>query len=98
MSGSRPCLRYHGGRRLDARRVENSSPARDRVGDADVADAYRTGLTIHAESIDVDVTLRGTAEALLLWLWGRIDIAAGELDVDGDRSVVTRWTELLPTS
>jgi hypothetical protein len=50
-----------------------------------VADAYRTGLTIHAESIDVDVTLRGTAEALLLWLWGRIDIAGGELDIDGDR-------------
>jgi hypothetical protein len=44
------------------------------------------------------VTRRGTAEALLLWLWGRIDIAGGELDIDGDRSVVTRWTELLPTS
>jgi hypothetical protein len=55
-------------------------------------------LTIHAEPIDVDVTLRGTAEALLLWLWGRIDIAGGELDIDGDRSVVARWTELLPTS
>lgn len=42
MSGSRSCLRYHGGTRLDGRRVENSSPARDRVGDVDVADAYRT--------------------------------------------------------
>jgi len=62
----------------------------------DLAEVGR--LTIHAESIDVDVTLRGTAEALLLWLWGRIDIAGGELDVDGDRSVVTRWTEFLPTS
>jgi len=30
------------------------------------------------------------AEALLLWLWGRIDIAGGELAVDGDRTVVTR--------
>jgi hypothetical protein len=59
--------------------------ASERVGDPDVADAYRTGLTIHAESIDVDVTLRGTAEALLLWLWERIDIAGGELDIDGDR-------------
>jgi hypothetical protein len=55
-------------------------------------------LTIHAESIDVDVTLRGTAEALLLWLWGRIDITGGELDIDGDRSAVARWSELLPTS
>jgi uncharacterized protein (TIGR03083 family) len=62
----------------------------------DLAEVGR--LTIHAEPIDVAVTLRGTAEALLLWLWGRIDIAGGELDIDGDRSVVTRWTELLPTS
>jgi hypothetical protein len=29
---------------------------------------------------------------------GRIDIAGGEIEVDGDRSVVARWTELLPTS
>src|ERR687898_86399 len=42
LSGSRSCLGYHGGTRLDGRRVENSSPARDRVGDGDVADAYRT--------------------------------------------------------
>jgi hypothetical protein len=55
-------------------------------------------LTIRAEPIDVAVTLRGTAEALLLWLWGRIDIVGGEIEVDGDRSVVERWTELLPTS
>lgn len=62
----------------------------------DLGEAGR--LTIHAESIDVDVTLRGTAEALLLWIWGRLDVAGGGLDVDGDRSVVTRWAELLPTS
>jgi hypothetical protein len=42
VSGSRPCLRYRGGTRLDGRRIENSSPARPRVGDVDVADAYRT--------------------------------------------------------
>jgi uncharacterized protein (TIGR03083 family) len=62
----------------------------------DLAEVGR--LTIHTEPIDVAVTLRGTAEALLLWLWGRIDIAGGEIEVDGDRSVVARWTELLPTS
>jgi hypothetical protein len=45
MSGSRSCLRYHGGTRLDGRRVENSSPARDRVGNVDVAEAYRTAPT-----------------------------------------------------
>src|SRR5665811_2470694 len=38
---SRSYLGDHGGRRLDARRVENSSPAHDRV-DVDGADAHRT--------------------------------------------------------
>jgi uncharacterized protein (TIGR03083 family) len=56
------------------------------------------GLTIHTEPIDVAVTIRGTAEALLLWLWRRIDIADGEIEVDGDRSVLAWWTELLPTA
>jgi hypothetical protein len=46
MSGSRPCLRYHGGTRLDGGRVENSSPARPRVGDVDVADAHRTAALV----------------------------------------------------
>lgn len=55
-------------------------------------------LTIHAEPMDVAVTLRGTAEALLLWLWGRIEIEAGSTEVEGDRSVLARWSELLPTS
>jgi uncharacterized protein (TIGR03083 family) len=68
----------------------------DQAWHLDLASVGR--LTLHAEPIDVAVTLRGTAETLLLWLWGRIDIAGGELDIDGDRSVVTRWTELLPTS
>ena len=58
-------------------------------------------LTIHAQPIDVvdvAVTLRGTAEDLLLWLWGRIEIDGASIEVDGDRSVLDRWTELLPTS
>ena len=55
-------------------------------------------LTVHAEPIDVAVTLRGTAEALLLWLWGRIGLEDGPIEVDGDRSVLGRRTELLPTS
>jgi uncharacterized protein (TIGR03083 family) len=55
-------------------------------------------LTVHAEPIDVAVTLSGTAEDLLLWLWGRIEIDGVSIEVDGDRSVLDRWTELLPTS
>jgi hypothetical protein len=43
MSGS--CTCYHGGTRLDWRRVENPSPERDQVGDVDVADAHRTAPT-----------------------------------------------------
>jgi uncharacterized protein (TIGR03083 family) len=55
-------------------------------------------LTIHAEPIDVAVTLRGTAEELLLWLWARIEIDHTAIEVEGDRSVLTRRGELLPTS
>jgi hypothetical protein len=55
-------------------------------------------LTIHTEPIDTVVALRGTAEALLLWLWGRVDLADGEIEVDGDRAVLTRRDELLPTA
>lgn len=55
-------------------------------------------LTIHAEPIDVAVTLRGTAEDVLLWLWRRIEIEGASIEVDGDRSVLARWTELLPTA
>jgi uncharacterized protein (TIGR03083 family) len=56
------------------------------------------GLTIHTEPVDAALTLRGTAEALLLWLWRRIDIEGASIEVDGDESLLARWTELLPTS
>ena len=64
--------------------------------DLDLAEAGR--LTLPTTPIEVAVTLRGTAEALLLWLWGRIDIAERDIEVEGDRSVLARWRELLPTS
>jgi hypothetical protein len=44
------------------------------------------------------VPLSGTAEDLLLWLWRRIEVDGASIEVDGDRSVLARWTELLPTS
>jgi uncharacterized protein (TIGR03083 family) len=40
-----------------------------------------------------DVAFRGTAEALLLFLWGR---DGGAVEVVGDQSVADRWRELLP--
>lgn len=64
--------------------------------DLDLSQAGR--LTIHPEPIDVAVTLRGTAEALLLWLWGRVEIEGASIEVDGDRSLLARRAELLPTS
>jgi MDMPI-like protein len=42
------------------------------------------------------MTLRGGAEALLLLLWGRLDFERAGVDVDGDRAVLARWTELVP--
>jgi uncharacterized protein (TIGR03083 family) len=66
-----------------------------RVWDLDLSESGR--LQIGTEPIDVAVTVRGASEAVLLWLWGRID-AAGAITVDGDESVVERWAELLPTA
>ena len=62
----------------------------------DLAEAGR--LTVHTNPIDTAATIRGTAEALLLWLWGRVDIGDAGIEVDGDRSVVARRNELLPTA
>lgn len=67
----------------------------DRVWHLDLAEAGH--LTVGAEPIDAAVTLRGTAEDLLLGLWRRIPLGDGSLAVDGDRSVVDRWDDLLPT-
>jgi uncharacterized protein (TIGR03083 family) len=41
-----------------------------------------------------DVAFRGTAEALLLFLWGR---DGGPVETLGDDAVASRWRELVPT-
>jgi uncharacterized protein (TIGR03083 family) len=64
----------------------------------DLAEAGRRA--IHRgpfEPIDVALTLRGGAEALLLLLWGRLDAESAGVDGDGDHEVLARWTELVPT-
>lgn len=48
----------------------------------DVAEPGRR--TLHLEPVDVALTLRGGAEALLLWKWGRLDAESAGVDVDGD--------------
>ena len=53
-------------------------------------------LVVRREPIATVATVRGSAESLLLWLWGRVD--DGAIEVEGDRSVVARRAELLPTA
>jgi uncharacterized protein (TIGR03083 family) len=52
--------------------------------------------TLHTEPIDVALTIRGRAEALLLLLWGRSDAPGAGVELDGDREILTRWDELVP--
>jgi len=54
--------------------------------------------TVHAEPIDVALTLRGEAEALLLWLYGRLDTERAGVTVAGDRTILARWRELVPAA
>jgi uncharacterized protein (TIGR03083 family) len=43
-----------------------------------------------------DVQIRGTAERLLLFVWGRLPASAAGLDVSGDIMQMDRWSELIP--
>lgn len=49
--------------------------------------------TVTREHAKGDAAARGTAEALLLWIWGR---DGGEVEVLGDAAVATTWRELCP--
>ncbi|HEY5011698.1 MAG TPA: maleylpyruvate isomerase family mycothiol-dependent enzyme [Acidimicrobiia bacterium] len=44
-----------------------------------------------------DVAFRGSAEGLLLYLWGRLPADAAGVDIVGDPAVVARWPELAPS-
>jgi uncharacterized protein (TIGR03083 family) len=43
-----------------------------------------------------DVALRGSAESLLLFCWGRMAAKDAGIEVIGDASIVGRWRELAP--
>ena len=43
-----------------------------------------------------DVALRGSAESLLLFCWGRLGPGEGGIDVIGDSSIADRWRDLVP--
>jgi uncharacterized protein (TIGR03083 family) len=49
------------------------------------------------ESSEGSVRVRGTAQQLLLAVWGRVPIAGDAgLEVSGDASVLDRWAQLVP--
>ncbi len=50
-------------------------------------------LTVTREHAKGDAAARGTAEALLLWIWGR---NGGDVQFFGDESVAHTWRELAP--
>ena len=91
---------------VSASRAINRSPAGpavrvactdiDREWFLDLAEAGRS--TLHPQPIDVALSLRGRAEALALLLWGRLDADSAGVDVDGDREVLARWNELVPSA
>jgi uncharacterized protein (TIGR03083 family) len=89
---------------VGASRAINASPAGPAVRvtctDTDrewYLDLTEAGRTLHHAPIDVAMTLRGEAEALLLRLWGRLDTDHAAVTIDGDRDVLARWTELVPS-
>ncbi|HLJ67684.1 MAG TPA: maleylpyruvate isomerase family mycothiol-dependent enzyme [Chloroflexota bacterium] len=53
-------------------------------------------VTVAREHAKGDVAIRGTAEQLFLWLWGRIP--ADALEVHGDRALLERYRQLVPAS
>jgi uncharacterized protein (TIGR03083 family) len=53
-------------------------------------------VTVSREHAKGDVAVRGSAEDLFLWLWGRIP--SDRLEVHGDASLLERYRELVPSS
>jgi uncharacterized protein (TIGR03083 family) len=53
-------------------------------------------VAVRAEHAKGDIALRGSAEDLFLWLWGRI--SADRLDVHGNAALLERYRQLVPAS
>jgi uncharacterized protein (TIGR03083 family) len=49
-----------------------------------------------ADATSCQATLRGPASGLLLVLWGRLDAAAADIELDGDDAILTDRASLLP--
>jgi uncharacterized protein (TIGR03083 family) len=53
------------------------------------------GRTVSREPRDASLRIRGSAQELLLMLWGRIPVNAG-VEATGDVGALDRWSELIP--
>lgn len=87
-----------------ASRAGNNSPAGPVIGIecTDRADHWSLDLgeqgarKVTTDSGDATVRIRGSAENLLLIVWGRIGLADGNVETGGDTAILERWTELIP--
>jgi uncharacterized protein (TIGR03083 family) len=52
--------------------------------------------TVSREPGRADVQVHGTAEQLLLFLWGRLPASTEGVAVSGDTMQLDRWSELVP--
>lgn len=52
--------------------------------------------TFGREPVECAVSLRGPAEGLLLFAWGRLGAGDAGVNVSGDATIVGRWAELVP--
>jgi uncharacterized protein (TIGR03083 family) len=88
---------------VDATRRGASAPAGPtiRLETTDTGDGWYLelpagGRVVHREPTDHSLHLQAPAENLLLFLWGRRGLDAAEVEADGDRTVLDRWSELIP--
>jgi hypothetical protein len=56
----------------------------------------RGGRIVSRDPRDASVRIRGTAEQLLLIVWGRVLISDVGAEVSGDVEELDRWSELIP--
>jgi len=54
------------------------------------------GRIVHRDETDHALHLRGRAEDLLLFIWGRRSSDGAEIEVNGDHSVLHHWSEFIP--
>lgn len=88
---------------VSATRAGNNAPAGPTV-DLECSDrnerwwldlSVRGDRSVSREPREASLSIRGTAQQLLLMLWGRVPIATG-VEVTGDVEALERWSELVP--